>query len=64
MVFATEPMDDDPRWCLLAPGELVHVDASLHVTRSVALPDPPRHLLRREDLSRAVELSQHTGGRT
>jgi predicted glutamine amidotransferase len=64
VVFATERMDDDPRWCLLEPGELVHVDASLQVTRSMVLPDPPRHLLRREDLSRPAELSQHTGGRT
>jgi predicted glutamine amidotransferase len=64
VVFATERMDDDPRWSLLDPGELVHVDASLHVTRSMVLPDPPRHLLRREDLSRPAELSQHTGKRT
>lgn len=45
VVFATEPMDDDPRWSLLGPGELAHVDAALRLTRSVALPDPPRHLL-------------------
>ena len=46
VVFATEPMDDDPRWSLLAPGELVHVDAGLRITRKLVLPDPPRHLLR------------------
>jgi predicted glutamine amidotransferase len=60
VVFATEPMDDDPRWRLLEPGELVHVDAALQVTRSVVLPDPPRHLLRREDLSTPVQQAQHT----
>ncbi len=60
VVFATERMDDDPRWCLLEPGELVHVDAGLQITRSVVLPDPPRHLLRREDLSAPVEQAQHT----
>jgi glutamine amidotransferase len=59
VVFATEPMDDDPRWCLLDPGELVHVDAALQISRRVVLPDPPRHLLRREDLSTPVEESQH-----
>lgn len=59
VVFATEPMDDDPRWCLVAPGELVHVDAALEVSRNVVLPDPPRHLLRREDLSMPVERAQH-----
>jgi len=64
VVFATEPMDDDARWSLLAPGELVHVDASLQIVRSVVLPDPPRLALRREDLSESVELAQHTGKRT
>jgi predicted glutamine amidotransferase len=59
VVFATEPMDDDPRWCLLDPGELVHVDAKLRISRRLVLPDPPRHLLRREDLSTPVEESQH-----
>jgi predicted glutamine amidotransferase len=59
VVFATEVMDDDPRWRLLDPGELVHVDASLRISRSLALPDPPRQLLRREDLSTPVEDSQH-----
>jgi glutamine amidotransferase len=58
-VFASEPMDDDARWRLLEPGELVHVDSALRVTRSVALPDPPTHLLHREDLSRPVQDAQH-----
>lgn len=59
VVFATEPMDDDPRWRLLPSGELFHVDADLRIHRSVILPDPPKHLLRREDLSAPVEDSQH-----
>jgi glutamine amidotransferase len=59
VVFATERMDGDSRWRLLEPGELVHVDAGLHVTRSLVLPDPPRHLLRRVDLSTPVQDSQH-----
>jgi glutamine amidotransferase len=60
VVFASEPMDDDSRWCLLTPGELVHVDAALKITRTVVLPDPPSHLLRREDLSAPVQRAQHT----
>ncbi|OBB85617.1 class II glutamine amidotransferase, partial [Mycobacterium sp. 852002-30065_SCH5024008] len=40
VVFATERMDEDPRWRLLEPGELVHVDAALQVDRSLILPDP------------------------
>jgi glutamine amidotransferase len=59
VVFATEPMDDDPRWCLLAPGELVHVNAALQISRSLVLPDPPRHLLHRADLSKPVQDAQH-----
>lgn len=45
VVFASEPMDDDPRWQLMEPGELIHVDADLHISRSLALPVPPRHQL-------------------
>jgi glutamine amidotransferase len=60
VVFASEPMDDDPRWRLLAPGELVHVDATLQIASNLALPDPPRHQLRRADLSSDVEAAQHT----
>lgn len=59
VVFATEPMDDDPRWRLLDSGELVHVDAELRISQRLVLPDPPRHLLRRQDLSTPVEESQH-----
>jgi predicted glutamine amidotransferase len=59
VVFATERMDDDPGWYLLAPGELVHVDSALQVNRSVVLPDPPTKLLRREELSAAAQRAQH-----
>jgi predicted glutamine amidotransferase len=60
VVFATEPMDDDPRWRLIDPGELVHVDAELQIRRDLVLPDSPRRQLRRDDLSVAVEAAQHT----
>ncbi|GAA4540289.1 class II glutamine amidotransferase [Mycobacterium paraffinicum] len=59
VVFATERMDDDPRWRLLEPGELVHVDAALQIDRGLILPEPPAHLLRREELSAPVQESQH-----
>ncbi len=55
VVFATEPMDDASRWRLLEPGELVHVDADLQIHRDLVLPDPPRHLLRPENLSQAAQ---------
>ncbi|OBG80002.1 class II glutamine amidotransferase [Mycobacterium sp. E3298] len=59
VVFATERMDDDPRWRLLEPGELVHVDATLRVDRRLILPGPPAHLLRRAELSAPVQEAQH-----
>jgi glutamine amidotransferase len=59
VVFASEPMDDDPRWQPIAAGELVHVDAGLQVTRELVLPDPPTHRLYREDLNSAAAAAQH-----
>ena len=58
VVFASEPMDGDPRWRLLDAGELVHVDAGLHITSKVVLPDPPRHQIREQDLSVPAQQAQ------
>jgi predicted glutamine amidotransferase len=58
VLFASEPMDDAD-WQLLAPGELVHVDADLQIDRRIALPDPPKHQLRHEDLTVKAAASQH-----
>jgi predicted glutamine amidotransferase len=58
VLFASEPMDDAD-WQLLAPGELVHVDADLQIDRRIALPDPPKHQLRHEDLTAQAAASQH-----
>lgn len=59
IVFASEPMNQDPAWRLLEPGTLVHVDADLTVTERTALPDPPRHRLVLADLSATAATSQH-----
>jgi predicted glutamine amidotransferase len=59
VVFATEPMDDVARWQLIDPGELVHVDAGLQISRDLVLPNPPKHLLREADLSPAALASVH-----
>lgn len=59
VVFASEPMDDDPRWQLIAPGELVHVDAGLNITRELVLTDPPTFMLDRAQLSPATDAAQH-----
>lgn len=59
VVIASEPMDDDPRWQLIAPGELVHVDADLNVTRELVLADPPKFQLDRAQLSAVADAAQH-----
>ena len=59
VVFATEKMDDDPRWRLIDPGELVHVDAGLQISSDLVLPDPPRHQLDLDDLSPTAKAAQH-----
>jgi predicted glutamine amidotransferase len=60
VVFASERMDDDPRWRLLEPGELVHVDSALQINSDVVLPDPPRHQLGPADLNATAQAAQHT----
>jgi len=58
VVVASEPMDGE-QWQPIESGELVHVDADLRITRDVVLPEPPRHQLRRADLSPVAAASQH-----
>ncbi|SEQ72575.1 glutamine amidotransferase [Mycobacterium sp. 88mf] len=58
VLFASEQMDGED-WRLIAPGELVHVDADLRIDTWVAFPEPPRHLLHRDDLSAQAAASQH-----
>ncbi|MEO7059340.1 MAG: class II glutamine amidotransferase [Lapillicoccus sp.] len=62
-VVASEPMDDDPAWRLLDPGELLHIDASLRHESSQPFRTTPRHLLSRSDLDPHTEASQHPGER-
>jgi predicted glutamine amidotransferase len=58
VVFATEPMDEDPGWRELAAGELVHVDEQLRLTSRIAIDRPPAHLLTLEDLEPHAAASQ------
>jgi glutamine amidotransferase len=55
-VLASERMDDDPGWRLLAPGELLVVDGSK--AHSLFPFDPPAHPLTVADLSPAESTSQ------
>ena len=45
VVVASERLDDESGWRMLAPGELVHVTADLAVHSSIAIPDPPAQLI-------------------
>jgi predicted glutamine amidotransferase len=58
VIVATERMDDDPGWRPLAPGELLHVDADLRVTRTRVLDAAPAHPLTLADLGAQAAASQ------
>lgn len=58
VVVASEPMDENPLWRLMEPGELLHVGRDLHPTSRIALPDPPAHPLSLADLEPAAAASQ------
>ena len=59
IIVASEPMDADPGWRLLDPGELLHVDARLSVETAAAFPGQPRQLVKRSDLDPETEAAQH-----
>jgi predicted glutamine amidotransferase len=44
-VIASQPMDADPGWRMLQSGELVHVDPELRVSSTIAVSEPPAHML-------------------
>jgi glutamine amidotransferase len=58
VVVASEPMDEDPGWRELASGELIHVDAALHVRRQTVIEGPPAHPLTLADLDPRAAQSQ------
>jgi len=43
VVIASERIDENPAWALLAPGELVHVNHELKIERNLAFDRPPRY---------------------
>jgi predicted glutamine amidotransferase len=45
VVVASEELDGESGWRMLAPGELVHVRADLGVESRIAVPEPPAHLV-------------------
>ena len=45
VVVASEELDGESGWRMLAPGELVHVRIDLGVESRIAVPEPPAHLV-------------------
>jgi predicted glutamine amidotransferase len=60
VVVASEPMDEDPSWRLLASGELLHADRELRVSSAIVVDHPPRHELKLADLTPHAAASQST----
>jgi predicted glutamine amidotransferase len=58
VVLASERMDVDPGWRLLAPGELLQIDATLRVRRRLILAQPPARPLSIEQLGATARASQ------
>jgi predicted glutamine amidotransferase len=61
VVVATERMDEDAGWRQLEPGELIHVDGELNVSRTPAVDRAPAHLLTLADLDPRAAKSQAPG---
>ena len=58
VVVASEPMDADPAWRALRPGELLHVHSDLHATVTEVLDRPAAHQLTLADLDPRAAASQ------
>jgi predicted glutamine amidotransferase len=58
VVVASEPMDEDPGWRQIAPGELVHVDGDLHVASEIVLDSAPAKQLTLADLQPRAAAAQ------
>ncbi|MDQ4503556.1 class II glutamine amidotransferase [Sinomonas sp. ASV322] len=58
VLVATERMDDDPRWRLMDPGELLHVGPDLRPASSRPFPGRPAILLSLSDLDAKAAASQ------
>ena len=61
VVVASEPMDDDPGWRALEPGELLHVDSELAINSEIALPHEPVDLIQLHHLDEKAQASQAKG---
>jgi predicted glutamine amidotransferase len=58
VIVASEPMDEDPGWRALQPGELVYVAPTLKLASTIALEGPPKHQLTLGDLQPRAAAAQ------
>jgi predicted glutamine amidotransferase len=58
VIVASEPMDEDPSWRLLAPGELLRVTRTLGLRSTIALAQPPARPLTLGDLEPRAAAAQ------
>ena len=58
VIVASEPLDDDRGWRLLAGGELLHVLPNLDVRSEIALTERPAHPLTLDDLEPRAAAAQ------
>ena len=63
VVVASERMDEDPHWRLLAPGELLHIAENQRLTSRIAFPAPPVRHLTLADLHPDAAASQQPSAR-
>ena len=57
-VIASEKMDSSPGWRMVESGELIHVDPDLQVTSTMAVTDPPAHMIDLDALSAEAAATQ------
>jgi glutamine amidotransferase len=58
VIVASEPMDEDPGWRVLEPGELMHVPSTLAVESTIVLDRAPAHQLTLRDLQPRAAAAQ------
>jgi predicted glutamine amidotransferase len=58
VIVASEPMDEDPAWRALEPGELIHVMPTLDVESRIVLDGAPAHPLTLADLQPRAAAAQ------
>jgi predicted glutamine amidotransferase len=57
-VIASERMNTNAAWRLLESGELIHIDSELNISSTIAVPDPPAHMIDLEKMTAREAIAQ------